>query len=51
MKVGLDRLGNEVEHSFTDPEIYYKPWTQYEMKDKDPKDSSKGKERKCTLQA
>lgn len=48
MKVGFDRLGNEVEHSFTDPEIYYKPWSQYEMKDKDPKESSKGKERKCT---
>jgi hypothetical protein len=23
--VGLDRLGNEVEHSFTDPEMFYKP--------------------------
>jgi hypothetical protein len=45
--VGLDRLGNEVEHSFTDPEIYYKPWTQYSMLDKDSKDSSKGRERKC----
>jgi hypothetical protein len=45
--VGLDRLGNEVEHSFTDPEIYYKPQTQYAMRDKDPNDSSKGKERKC----
>jgi hypothetical protein len=39
--VGLDRLGNEVEHSFTDPEIYYKPQTQYAMRDKDPNDSSK----------
>jgi hypothetical protein len=45
--MGLDRLGNEVEHSFTDPEIYYKPWTQYSMLDKDSKDSSKGRERKC----
>jgi hypothetical protein len=45
--VGLDRLGNEVEHSFTDPELYYKPQTQYAMRDKDPNDSSKGKERKC----
>jgi hypothetical protein len=44
--VGLDKLGNEVEHSFTDPEIY-KPQTQYAMRDKDPNDSSKGKERKC----
>lgn len=25
----LDKLGNEVEHSFTDPELFYKPWTQY----------------------
>jgi hypothetical protein len=25
--VGLDMLGNEVGHSFTDPEIYYKPQT------------------------
>jgi hypothetical protein len=47
--VGLDKLGNEVEHSFTDPETYYKPWTQYAMVDKDPKDSSKGKERKCVV--
>jgi len=45
--VGLDRLGNEVEHSFTDPEVYFKPWTQYAMVDIDSKDSSKGKERKC----
>jgi hypothetical protein len=43
----LDRLGNEVEHSFTDPEIYYRPWTRYAMVDKDPNDSSKSKERKC----
>jgi hypothetical protein len=35
-------LGNEVGHSFTDPEIYYKPQTQYAMRDKDPNDSSKG---------
>ena len=39
--VGLDMLGNEVGHSFTDPEIYYKPQTQYAMRDKDPNDSSK----------
>jgi hypothetical protein len=45
--VGLDRLGNEAEHSLTDPEVYYKPQTQYAMRDKDPNDSSKGKERKC----
>jgi hypothetical protein len=40
--VGLDMLGNEVGHSFTDPEIYYKPQTQYAMRDKDPNDSSRG---------
>jgi hypothetical protein len=34
--VELDRLGNEVEHSFTDPEIYYKPQTLYAMRGKDP---------------
>jgi hypothetical protein len=45
--VGLDRLGNEAEHSFTDPEVHYKPQTQYAMRDNDPNDSSKGKERKC----
>ena len=30
--VGLDKLGNEVEHSFTDPELYYKPVTRYEFR-------------------
>lgn len=40
--VGLDRLGNEVEYSFTDPEIYYKPQTQYAMRDKALKEISKG---------
>jgi hypothetical protein len=44
-----DKLGNEVEYSFTDPEIFYKPLTKYKMKDKDPKDSSKGKERQCVI--
>ena len=29
--VGLDKLGNEVEHSFTDPELFYKPQTRYEL--------------------
>ena len=29
--IGLDRLGNEVEYSFTDPEIFFRPWTQYAM--------------------
>jgi hypothetical protein len=32
-----DKLGNEVEYSFTDLEIFYKPLTKYKMKDKDPK--------------
>jgi hypothetical protein len=27
--VGLDKVGNEVEHSFVDPELYYKPLTRY----------------------
>jgi hypothetical protein len=45
--IGLDKLRNEVEHSFTYPEIYHKPWTEYAKVDKDPKDGSKGKERKC----
>jgi hypothetical protein len=36
--VGLDGLGNEVEHSFTEPELFYKPQTHYELKCKDPKD-------------
>src|SRR5688572_10733777 len=32
--IGLDKLGNEVEHSFVDPELYYKPLTRYELKRK-----------------
>jgi len=28
--VGLDKLGNEVEHSFTDPEVHFTPWTRYD---------------------
>ena len=35
--VGLDKAGNEVEHSFVDPEMFYKPVTRYEFKKKDPK--------------
>jgi hypothetical protein len=45
--VGLDRLGNEVEHSFTDPEIFYKPKTRYEIKTKDPKNEYSPSERVC----
>ena len=45
--VGLDKLGNEVEHSFTDPEAYFTPWTRYELKPKDPKSPDSPKERTC----
>lgn len=45
--VGLDKLGNEVEHSFTDPELFYKPQTRYELKRKDPKNESSPMERTC----
>jgi hypothetical protein len=27
--VGLDKAGNEVEHSFTDPEVYFEPIIEY----------------------
>jgi hypothetical protein len=29
--VGLDNAGNEVEHSFVDPEVFYKPVTRYDL--------------------
>ena len=45
--VGLDKLGNEVEHSFTDPELFYKPQTRYELKLKNPKNESSPMERTC----
>ena len=45
--VGLDKLGNEVEHSFTDPELYYKPITHHEFKRKDPKNENSSMERVC----
>ena len=45
--VGLDKLGNEVEHSFTDPGVYFTPWTRYELKPKDPKNPDSPKERQC----
>jgi hypothetical protein len=35
--VGLDKLGNEVEHSFVDPEMFYKPVTRYEFRKSDSK--------------
>ena len=30
--IGLDKAGNEVEHSFVDPEMFYKPVTRYEFR-------------------
>jgi hypothetical protein len=45
--VGLDKIGNEVEHSFVDPELYYKPITRYELKRKDPKNENSPLERVC----
>jgi hypothetical protein len=44
---GLDKAGNEVEHSFTDPEIFYKPKTRYEFKKKDPNNEYSPSERVC----
>jgi hypothetical protein len=45
--VGLDKAGNEVEHSFVDPEMFYKPVTRYEFKKKDPKNEHSPLERVC----
>jgi hypothetical protein len=45
--VGLDEAGNEVEHSFVDPELFYKPVTRYEFRKKDPKNESSPLERVC----
>jgi hypothetical protein len=45
--VGLDKAGNEVEHSFTDPELFYKPKTRYEFKKKDPNNEYSPSERVC----
>ena len=45
--IGLDKLGNEVQHSFTDPELFYKPKVRYELKRKDPKDDKSPMERVC----
>jgi len=45
--IGLDKLGNEVEHSFTDPELYYRPITHHEFKRKDPKNENSPMERVC----
>jgi hypothetical protein len=43
--IGLDNAGNEVEHSFTDPELFYKPKTRHEFKRKEPKNEYSPMER------
>jgi hypothetical protein len=45
--VGLDKAGNEVEHSFTDPEIYFRPLTRHEFKRKEPRNEYSPMERVC----
>jgi hypothetical protein len=45
--VGLDKAGNEVEHSFVDPEMFYKPVTRYEFRRNDPKNEYSHSERVC----
>jgi hypothetical protein len=45
--VGLDKAGNEVEHSFVDPELYYKPLTRHELKKKEPQNENSPLERVC----
>jgi hypothetical protein len=45
--VGLDRAGNEVEHSFGNPEPYYRPITRHEVKKRDPKNEYSPTDRKC----
>src|SRR5918996_1353959 len=45
--VGLDKAGNEVEHSFVDPEMFYKPVTRYEFRKNDPKNEYSSSERVC----
>ena len=38
---------NEVEHSFVDPEMFYKPVTRYEFRKSDPKNEYSPSERVC----
>jgi hypothetical protein len=45
--VGLDKAGNEVEHSFVDPEMFYKPVTRYEFRKNDTKNEYSHSERVC----
>jgi hypothetical protein len=43
--VAMDKLGNEVEHSFTDPEVYFEPKLEYGYKPQDPKNPDGPKQR------
>ena len=45
--IGLDKLGNEVPHSFCDPELFFRPKVRYGLKRKDPKDDRSPMERVC----
>ena len=36
--IGLDKAGDEVQHSFTDPEVFYKPITRHKFR-KEEKDN------------
>jgi hypothetical protein len=45
--VGLDKAGNEVEHSFVDSEVFYKPVTRYEFRKNDSKNEYSHSERVC----
>jgi hypothetical protein len=45
--IGLDKAGNEVEHSFVDPEMFYKPLARHELKKKEPQNESSPLERVC----
>jgi hypothetical protein len=46
MWTGMDRLGNEIPQSVSDPETYEDPQFKYEYKHKDPKDPMSPLERK-----
>jgi hypothetical protein len=45
--VGLDKAGNEIEHSFVDPEMFYKPVTHYDFRKNDPNNEYSHSERVC----
>ena len=45
--IGLDKLGNEVHHSFTDPELFFRPKVRYGLRRKDLKDEKSPMERVC----